>query len=99
MKIIGWTATITVSVVLYVLWSGYVLSVLWGWFVAETFGVTEITVLQAAGLMALIAMGQTVGKSSKDNRPFHEMMIAALVTAAKMPAASLATGFIIHQFI
>jgi len=36
------------------MWRGYVLSVIWSWFIVTTFGLPELTIVQAIGLSIVV---------------------------------------------
>jgi hypothetical protein len=44
------------AIVLEALWSGFVLSVMWKWFIAGAFGLPQIGVAQAIGVSLVVGM-------------------------------------------
>lgn len=82
-----------------VLWSGYVFSVLWEWFMVQKLGVTSINVATAIGLSTIavfftrhLASGDPV--SSKDDKALTIKVLGAYVT----PAVTLLFGWVAHLF-
>jgi len=70
------------------LWSGFVFSTLWGWFVVPL-GMFHLGTVHAAGLLALLSM-LTVGFRSGE-REFSE----ALSLAVLLPAFTLFLGWVL----
>lgn len=73
-----------------VAWSGFVLSVLWAWFVVPTFGVREISIPVALGLALFVYTingGKGGGKGRKeevsDGPGFTDVVAELFVLAAK----------------
>lgn len=92
MKLIGIIAIGLLSGVL----SGYVLSVLWGWFISPVFGLPELSIMQALGLALIVTF--LTGESSpkgEDTRSTGEIMIAVFLRLL----FTLAIGFVFTLFI
>ena len=69
-----------------VAWSGFVLSVLWAWFVVPTFGVREISIPVALGLALFvytIAGGKGRKEEVSDGPDFTDVVAELFVLAAK----------------
>lgn len=75
--------------------SGYVLSILWGWFVAPLFGVPELGVINAIGLAIIIAY-MTRGESSVEK---NEDIIIKIVNAFLKPSFALLIGWLVTLFM
>ena len=82
-----------------VFWGGYVLSVLWGWFVSPL-GVQSISALHAAGLQCLFLsfLGSRGTKDTYGKYSF-EILSAALVNPIIGPAFGLLVGWIIKSWM
>lgn len=74
-------------------WRGYVLSVLWGWFVVRGFGLVSLSVPLAMGL-ALIVSFLTVSLAKTERSWTERIGLAAL-----MPAMVLLIGWIVTKFL
>jgi len=85
-------AVITASMVYF----GWALSVLWGWFVPPVFGLREISIPEVIGLMLIISLFRH--REYKKKEPDYEWgdkLIAILV----VPLVALLFGYITLQFI
>ena len=78
--VLGGFAAIIISVVWAAAWSGYTLSVLWGWFVVPVFGAPLLSVAQAYGLALVVrvASGLKDAPESKGDKGFG-LVLAKLV--------------------
>lgn len=81
-----------IGVALLTMWQGYVLTVLWGWFIVPL-GVPAIGVAHAVGFAAMLALRTRV--RGKDNRTVMQAFLSAAITAA----LSLGVGAIAHAFM
>lgn len=79
-------AVVIASIAWVALWFGLALSVLWGWFVAPLFGVADIGVAQAYGLVLVVralhakAPTQEEAKRSIDDQLVRIIMLPPFVT-------------------
>lgn len=82
-------------------WSGYVLTVLWGWFISPHFGLKELSIPLAIGVAALVSLICPVAISRKNNKDedFAADLMFALGIAVARPSFALLTGAIAHLFI
>jgi len=74
--------------------NGFVLTVLWRWFVVETFGLKSLTIPQALGI-ALVIGFLTSHYSGEDKRSILEKAIYVVLA----PLFFLAIGFVYHLFM
>jgi len=77
-----------------VMWSGYVLSVMWGWFLVPL-GAPEIGVAHAIGIAGLVAMIAKNSNVSKDDESF----IGMLSWVFCKPLITLAGGWVAKMFM
>lgn len=80
--------------VVEVLLHGIVISILWGWFMAPTFGLPKITIPVAAGIAILI--------STITNQYVHreeETLLKVGVYNLVMPVMAFIVGWILHFFV
>ncbi|MCU4119322.1 hypothetical protein [Variovorax sp. N23] len=76
-------------------WRGYVLSILWGWFMVPAFGLPGLTVPLAIGLALVI--GFLTERSAKKKEDFDwGIAIAQLIFS---PAIALLIGWIVTRFM
>ena len=73
---------------------GYVLSILWGWFVVPIFGVPQIGIAQAIGVAMVVSLmtHQYVPQKEKDRW-------MPVITALLTPVFALAIGWIVKQWL
>lgn len=90
------------------MWSGYVLTVLWAWFVVPTFGLAPLSIAAAVGLCAicnLVTHHQNRHRTKRkgDVEPEHGErawdQFNVLVFMAMKPAIALLIGFIAKQWM
>lgn len=73
------------------LWYGWAASVLWGWFVAPTFGAPAISVSQAAGISLVIGLLRFKLSAAKDETKLSTKLIALLIG----PPCSVGLGWVV----
>ena len=86
-----------------VLVSGYVLSILWGWFITPVFGVVAPSVLACAGLAMFTGFlsGNTIRTALSSTSASVEKgsPVAKLFAVLISPWMVLFTGWVIHSFM
>lgn len=83
-----------------ILASGFVLSILWGWFIVSAFKVPALSVPVAIGatVVARMLTGFSVSPK-KDKERTQEEKNSALVLSLLMPWLILGMGWIVHLFV
>jgi hypothetical protein len=102
MRILGWIVTFIALFILASIWSGYVLSVLWAWFLVPAFHVTSINIALAIGVSIVIRMltfQVNQERDEKKERSKTELWTQTLVWSFLYPLLALGMGAIVHQFI
>lgn len=89
--IAGFLATCVISMI----WRGYVLSILWGWFIVPTFGLPHLAITVALGISLMITLITVVSPTKKDGTTFGDSVLNAFMG----PMMALALGFIVTLFI
>ena len=82
--------------------NGYVLSVLWGWFMVPTFGLPDLSVAAAVGISLIVRYLTDQHKSSEpknEGETFGEKFGTAIGIAILAPLFALFFGWIIHLFM
>jgi hypothetical protein len=74
------------------IWSGYVLSILWSWFMVTTFGLPELSIPQAIGLSLIL--GYFHRATTKEQDP-----AAALAVVLVSPLIFLMIGWVVKGFM
>lgn len=85
-----------ISVIPAIISKGYAVSVLWGWFVVETFNVPEMSIPVAMGVCLMFSI-QRRGKS--EELELDQETFIKILTATLLPFFYLGVGFIYLQFI
>jgi len=98
MKALGAIFGLVVLVVVSAIFNGYVLSLLWGWFVVPVFSLPKLPVTSAIGL-SLVVGYLTHQVPEEKTRPFGEMMSRAIALAALKPSLALLFGWILRWFV
>ncbi|MBI2985058.1 MAG: hypothetical protein HYY50_05555 [Candidatus Kerfeldbacteria bacterium] len=82
------------------IYSGFALSVLWGWFVVPTFGAPQLALLPAIWIN--LTMGfLTSNPSYKKRGPesFSELVLWRIAVHAMNASVALAVGWVVHLFM
>jgi Na+(H+)/acetate symporter ActP len=75
------------------IWSGYVLSILWGWFIVPTFGLPMLSIPVAIGLALIVSY---LTKQMAESRvAWGYTFSMALV----VPLVALCMGYVVHSFM
>lgn len=102
MEVLGCVGAVIVWVSTVVL-RGWVLTVLWGWFVASTFNVRPLTITAAIGLSMIVAFLTAQYKPTKNTTSSKKnswtMLAEQLVFAIIYPLLSLGIGYIVQLFM
>lgn len=102
MKIIGYITTTLIAFFITPIWSGYVLSILWRWFVVPSLGAPVLTVGYAIGLSLVV--GYMTQRHSKVDDPdwekgFGYLMAKRIFIAMATPLLALGVGRIVVAFV
>lgn len=99
MKVFGWIVAVVGTMVLSSILNGYALSVLWRWFIVETFGLPLLTIPTAIGV-ALVVSYLTVHLSNEeDKRSATEKLFSGIAWAITKPLFALAIGWVVVKFV
>ena len=101
MKAFGYFCTYLILLPLSITFSGYALSILWDWFIADQFGLRSISIPSAIGLALIISYTtyQYDENSTDDKISQGERILKAVFIAIFRPSAVLLTGWIITLFM
>lgn len=101
MKYIGYAASFVVFSFLSAVWNGYVLSVLWAWFIISLFPSAP-----ALGIASAIGISVTIGfltqkdiPESDDKKSTTERIITAFLYGFMRPLFALIAGAIVRMFL
>jgi hypothetical protein len=100
MTVVGWIAGVLAALALSSMWRGYVLTVLWGWFLVPTFGLSALALAPAIGLAVVVSFLTHQSDATKEQEgDFSTRMARAAGHALVMPALVLGIGWVVHQFM
>jgi hypothetical protein len=101
MKYLGYVTAFIIFMVLSVSYSGYALSVLWGWFVVPTFNLKPISIPVAIGLAIVVSYLTNHTDSSQENNgdTFTEVLAKLTGRALFKPTIALLVGWVVTFFI
>lgn len=105
----GWAFSVwLITIVPITIWRGWVLSVVWNWFIPKTFhGAPVLTIGQALGVALVVSVltygiGVTASNGSSKDVQGKSMLFlvgTSLVTSLLFGALYLLLGFIYHFFV
>jgi hypothetical protein len=101
-NIVGAILTFIVVAVLGNIWSGYVLSVLWSWFMVTAFGLPRLSIPAAIGIAIVIGLltHQThTDKYGEEKKSQVDKLIEGAVHLSLIPLLALLTGWIVRFFL
>lgn len=82
------------AVVISTAWSGYVLSILWGWFIVPVFHLPALSIAQAVGMAIVIGMVTRDLNVKREDQDMASAISVPLVYNLLM----LVIGWVVHQF-
>jgi hypothetical protein len=79
--------------------NGYVLSMLWGWFIVTTFHLQPLTIVESIGLAMVVGFltSRPVYKTEEDKRTTTQK-VSDFITALLSPFLVLFIGWLIYTF-
>lgn len=77
---------------------GFVLSSMWGWFIAEPFGAPAIEIAHAIGLIVLIRFVTHKGDSDCDSKPNPDPA-NKLIGVVAVPVFAYVLGYVMHLWM
>lgn len=100
MKAVGCFAFLAASVPLTI-YRGWVLSVLWGWFVGPLFGAPPLTIPFAIGLSLIVGFltSHYRREPKVESNEWWEPMAEQTAWAALHPTIALGFGWVVAQFL
>ena len=97
---LGLIALFVIVIPASVIMNGWVLSIMWRWFIVPFFHLPELTIAYAVGISMVISLFKDKSSVSQNNeKSLSEKIISAFVYAFILPLLSLGFGWIVLQFI
>lgn len=79
------------------IFSGFVLSILWGWFIVSTFGLPLLTIPVAIGIMLVVSYLTKQADFNNSDREDYQKRVNVLQIVK--PLGALAVGYVIKSFM
>lgn len=98
--LLGGIAALVLGLAWGAAWAGFTLSVLWGWFVVPTFGLTAISAAQAYGIALVVRAAHGLrGAESKGNDSAGAVMAKLFVLPPFVCGLFLLFGWAAKSFV
>lgn len=94
------TLGVLAAIPIAIAWRGYVLAILWGWFMVPAFGLPALTVVQAIGVSLTVAFitYQYQPKAMEPEEETWKKVSRPITHLVLGPAMSLLMGWIVKSF-
>lgn len=96
-------AFLILMIVPSVMWSGYVLSIMWGWFVVPTFGLPPLHIGVAIGISSIVSFivprTDCQKKKDKDGDGIGAIVLKDTIKTFGKPAFFLLFGWIVKSWM
>ena len=99
MKIIGYITSFVVVVFLSSVWSGYALSILWGWFIVSAFHAPALSIPAAIGVSMIVSYMTYHGTPTDKDKSFTDKMIEGIAMGIARPALTLFAGWTVKFWL
>ena len=81
------------------IYSGHILTILWGWFITPTFGLAAPSVATMMGISLFISLLRAKNVYYTDDRSTEKQMQSALVYMWVLPTICYILGYILVRYI
>ena len=95
----GGVLGIPLLITLSAIWRGYVLSILWGWFVVPTFHLPQLSIVAAIGIAMVVSYLTHQTSMGKDEREGWDAFGYTKAITIINPLIALFFGWIVHLFM
>lgn len=75
-------------------WSGLTLSIIWGWFIVQTFSAPSLSVLQAYGVCLVVVAVKASQSTKKDEDSFLQVIGKSIIQAPIACGMTLVCGWV-----
>lgn len=98
--VLGGFAVLLLSFIWAAAWSGFTLSVLWGWFVVQMFGLPALSVAQAYGIALVVRAAKGLDTRTEKNPDSFDVVFGkAFVLAPLTSGFSLLFGWVAKSLV
>lgn len=81
------------------IYGGFVLFLLWAWFITPVFGLTELSIIQAIGVILVARMVCPSPSSDDDDKTLYFRFVKATAQGIAKPTVALLMGVIFQFFM
>lgn len=99
LAIVGGVIALFVLLALSAIWSGYVLTILWAWFVVPTFHLPQLSLAAAIGIAIVVKYLTHHVDTHEDNRSWDDKFAVSIGFALLFPLMALFFGWVVHFFM
>lgn len=99
MQLIGFISVLMLCMTSISIFNGWTLTVLWSWFVVDTFEVQELGIATAIGFCLIIKFLTVTKESNDDSKDPTEKLFKGLAFNVSKSLISLCIGWVAVQFI
>ena len=99
MKAIGYVVTFLAVILFGVIFSGYALSILWGWFFVPILGLPELNIPSAIGITLVVQYLTHQHQDKDENKTPKEILITASAWAISKPCFAIFVGWIVAMWV
>lgn len=98
---LGIAVFLVITIILSSVLNGWVLSILWSWFIVPYFSLPKISIAIAIGISLIVAMltHQESNKKEDKEETLTSIVITMLIKAIATPAIFLVFGWVVHLFL
>ncbi len=101
LAVFGGIVSVTILMAIRSIFNGYVLSVLWGWFIAPTLGVPQLSVVPAIGIAVVVNYlnHEVYFSKEEEERSLSERIARGAIFSFTRTSFTLFFGWIVHLFM
>lgn len=99
MRILGYATTTVILAVISSIWRGYVLSVIWRWFMVAAFGVPQLGIATAIGLSLIVSFLTDKVDRHTNEKSWGELLAEGFASTLLSPLLTLGIAWVVHLFV
>ena len=99
LKAIGALVVAMVLTIYSSLLTGWVLSIIWGWFIVKIFGLPILSIPSAIGVAIVVSCVTHQVSTKEDDREIGEILGKRFLYSTLRPLITLALAWVVHLFV
>lgn len=96
---VGVLNLVVMQIVVTAILNGWVLMIMWGWFIVPLFELPALRVVEAIGVSMVISMLTVKHEYKEDKHKTTEDRVSLVVAMLSYPVIVVLIGWIVHQFV